>query len=343
VFRDEASAEFRGRGNRASRPCKAGVVSSGTAYEVRGLEKSYRGASEPANRGVDLEVPAGEIFGLLGPNGAGKTTLVRQLVGLVRPDAGSLSLFGYDLVADRSVAARLVAYLAQDEPALAELSVRRAVETTARLRGARRLDAGRQAVGLIDELGLEAVAQAPLMRLSGGQRRLACVASALAADRQVLILDEPTTGLDPVARRAVWSALRRRRDERGTTIVLVTHNVIEAESVLDRVAVLDQGTVIACDTPGRLKAGVDDCVRVDLVWRHEPPPEDSTVALLARSASIDGRRWSSRLPRDQARDVLDRLTRGAVFDALDDFTVATPTLEDVYLSLGGTHHDLERG
>jgi ABC-2 type transport system ATP-binding protein len=311
------------------------VVNRGTAYEVRGLEKSYRGAAEPANSGITLDVPAGEVFGLLGPNGAGKTTLVRQLVGLVRPDAGTLSLFGHDLVADRSVAARLVAYLAQDEPALAELPVRQAVETTARLRGVRRGDAGQQATALIDELGLESVAHAPLVRLSGGQRRLACVASALAADRQVLILDEPTTGLDPVARRAVWAALRRRRDDHGTTIVLVTHNVIEAETVLDRVAVLDRGRVIACDTPGRLKAAVDDSVRVDLVWRHDPPTEDSTVALLASTAIIDGRRWSTRLARNQVREVLDRLTRGAVFDALEDFTVATPSLEDVYLSLGG--------
>jgi ABC-2 type transport system ATP-binding protein len=317
-------------------------VTGGLAYEVRGLRKSYRGASEPANRGIDLEIPAGEIFGLLGPNGAGKTTLVRQLVGVVRPDAGSLSLFGHDLVADRSLAARLVAYLAQDEPALAELPVRRAVETTARLRGVGRAAAGRAAVSLIDELGLSKLANVPLVKLSGGQRRLAAVASALAADRRLLVLDEPTAGLDPIARRAVWSALRRRRDDDGTTVVLVTHNVLEAETVLDRVAVLDRGQVIACDTPGRLKAQVDDAVRVDLVWRHDPPRDDTTVALLARAAVVDGRRWSARLKRDQAREVLDRLTRGPVFDALDDFTVSTPSLEDVYLALGGTDDDLER-
>jgi ABC-2 type transport system ATP-binding protein len=317
-------------------------VSDGLAYAVRGLQKSYRGASVPANRGIDLDIPTQEIFGLLGPNGAGKTTLVRQLVGLVGPDAGSLRLFGHDLVADRSVAARVVAYLAQDEPALAELPVRRAVETTARLRGLRRDAAGRAATALVEELGLGQVADAPLVRLSGGQRRLACVASALAADRPVLILDEPTTGLDPVARRSVWAALRRRRDERGTTIVLVTHNVIEAETVLDRVAVLDRGTVIACDTPGRLKAAVDDSVRVEIVWRRDPPLDDSTVNLLARVATMDGRRWSARLDREQVRDLLDRLTRGPVADALDDFTVATPSLEDVYLALGGTNDDLER-
>jgi ABC-2 type transport system ATP-binding protein len=318
-------------------------MNTGPAYQVRGLQKTYRGATTPANRDVDLTIPRGEIFGLLGPNGAGKTTLVRQLVGLVRPDAGSLSLFGHDLVADRSVASRLIAYLAQDEPALADLPVRRAVETTARLRGVSRASAGRAATGLIEELGLAPIANAPLVQLSGGQRRLACVASALAADRPVLILDEPTTGLDPAARRSVWSALRRRRDERETTIVLVTHNVIEAETVLDRVAVLDRGTVIACDTPGRLKAAVDDCVRVDLVWRREPPRDDPTVDLLLRSAVVTGRRWSVRLDRDRARDVLERLTRGPVLEALDDFTVATPSLEDVYLSLGGLNDDLEHG
>jgi ABC-2 type transport system ATP-binding protein len=318
-------------------------VTALAAYQVRGLEKSYRGAAEPANRGIDLDVPAGEIFGLLGPNGAGKSTLVRQLVGVVRPDAGSLRLFGHDLVADRRVARRLVAYLAQDEPALAELTVSRAIESTGRLRGLSRTEARRQAAELVAEFGLADITDEPLVQLSGGQRRLACVASALAADRDVVVLDEPTTGLDPVARRSVWSALRRRRDERGTTIVLVTHNVMEAETVLDRVAVLDRGSVIACDTPGRLKAAVDDHVRVELVWRHDPPRDDSTVDLLAREATIDGRRWSARLERDQAREVLDRLTRGPVFTALDDFTVTTPNLEDVYLYLGGSNDDLERG
>jgi ABC-2 type transport system ATP-binding protein len=322
---------------------EAGGVDSSTAYDVHGLHKSYRGAAAPANRGIELTVPAGEIFGLLGPNGAGKTTLVRQLAGLVRPDAGSLSLFGHDLLADRSVAPRLVSYLAQDEPALAELPVHRAVETTARLRGVRRAEARRQATGLVEELGLVAVADAPMVRLSGGQRRLACVASALAADRQVLILDEPTTGLDPIARRSVWSALRRRRDERGTTIVLVTHNVVEAESVLERVGVLDGGRVIACDTPGRLKAAVDDSVRVDLVWRREPPRDDPTVQLLAATSTIEARRWTARLRRDEVRDIFDRLTRSPVFDALDDFTVATPSLEDVYVALGGRTDGLDRG
>jgi ABC-2 type transport system ATP-binding protein len=317
-------------------------VGTRAAYRVRGLSKTYRGALSPANVGIDLDVPAAEIFGVLGPNGAGKTTLVRQLAGLTAPDTGEISLLGHDVVTDPRLAPRLVAYLAQEEPALAELDVRRAIETTGRLRGLSRRDAGSAAAGLLEELGLGGLADRPLTRLSGGQRRLACVASALVAERPVLLLDEPTTGLDPVARHAVWSALGRRRAEFGTTVVLVTHNVLEAETVLDRVAVVDRGRVIACDTPGRLKAAVDDSVRVILVWHREPPYDDSTVDLLARSAVVEGRRWTVRLDRGRVREVLDRLTRSPLFDALEDYTVSTPSLEDVYLSLGGTRPDMEK-
>jgi ABC-2 type transport system ATP-binding protein len=308
-------------------------------YVVRGLVKRYRGTTMPANAGIDLDIDAGQIFGLLGPNGAGKTTLVRQLVGLAAPDEGTIALFGHDLVADRSLAARLVGYLAQDEPALAELPVRLAVETTARLRGVARHAAGHTATALIDELSLGPIADRPLVRLSGGQRRLACLASALAADRPLLILDEPTAGLDPVARRAVWSALRRRRDEHGVTVVLVTHNVAEAESVMDRVAVLDRGRIIACDTPARLTAAVDDAVRLGLLWRDEPPRDDPTVTALERLATVEGRRWTVRLPRGQAQAMLADLLDVA---ALDDLTVTAPSLEDVYLALGGLADDMER-
>ncbi|HWB66881.1 MAG TPA: ABC transporter ATP-binding protein [Mycobacteriales bacterium] len=312
------------------------------AYVVRDLVKSYRGGTIRANCGIDLDIPAGEVFGLLGPNGAGKTTLVRQLAGVARPDSGSIRLAGHDVVAEPAIAPRLVGYLAQSEPALAELPVRLAIATTARLRGSGRRVAGQQADALIDEFGLATVAGRPLVGLSGGQRRLAWVASALAAERPVLILDEPTAGLDPVARRAVWSALRSRCTERGATVVLVTHNVLEAESVLDRVAVIDRGRVVACDTPGGLKAAVDDAVRLDLVWRHDPPLDDPVVSELAATAVVDGRRWRARVERADARRLVDRLTTGAMFEALDDFTVSTPSLEDVYLALGGMADDLER-
>ena len=302
---------------------------------VRGLSRSYGPVRALAD--VDVEVRGGEVFGLLGPNGAGKSTFVRCLVGLLAPDAGEVTLLGHDVVRHPEVAARAAAYLAQDETALADLTPPRAVELTGRLRGLPAAAARRQRDELVAELGL---ADRPIAKLSGGQRRLAAVAAALVGDRPVLVLDEPTTGLDTAARRAVWAALERRRAA-GATVVLVTHNVLEAETVLDRVAVFDAGRVIACDTPGRLKAAVSDEVRLDLVWRADPPLDDPTVAALAARAERAGRRWSTRLGADEARAALGRLTSGAAFAALDDFTLATPTLEDVYLALGGRARDLE--
>ncbi|MEW2555145.1 ABC transporter ATP-binding protein [Streptomyces zhihengii] len=316
-----------------------------TVCVVRDLVKTYPAArgrrgtpgtpEVRATDGISLDVGHGEIFGLLGPNGAGKSTLVRQLTGLMRPDSGSVELLGHDLVRHPERAARLIGYLGQESTALDEMTVALAAETTGRLRGLSARQAREERDGVLDELGLGDLASRPVRRLSGGQRRLACFAAALVGHRPVLVLDEPTTGMDPVARRAVWAAVDRRREEHGATVLLVTHNVIEAESVLDRVAVLDRGRVIACDTPAGLKERVAGEVRVELVWREGPPLDVPEVAALRDAAQESGRRWTLRLAPEEARAAVAAVTGGAAFSALDDFTLATPSLEDVYLALGG--------
>ncbi|WP_411070000.1 ABC transporter ATP-binding protein [Streptomyces sp. cmx-4-25] len=318
---------------------------------VRDLVKTYpatrggRGAPATpevrATDGISLDVRGGEIFGLLGPNGAGKSTLVRQVTGLMRPDSGSVELLGHDLVRHPERASRLLAHLGQESTALDELTVSLAAVTTGRLRGLTARDARAESDAVLEELGLTALASRPLKKLSGGQRRLACVAAALVGRRPVLVLDEPTTGMDPVARRAVWAAVDRRRAEHGTTVLLVTHNVIEAETVLDRVAVLEHGRVIACDTPAGLKERVAGEVRVELVWRETAPLHLPEVAALRGLAQETGRRWSLRLAPDAARAAVATVTGGAAFAALDDFTLATPSLEDVYLALGGATEGTE--
>ncbi|GHG02850.1 ABC transporter ATP-binding protein [Streptomyces zaomyceticus] len=321
-----------------------------TVCVVRDLVKTYpatrgrRGAPATpevrATDGISLDVRGGEIFGLLGPNGAGKSTLVRQLTGLMRPDSGSVRLLGHDLVRHPDRASRLLAYLGQESTALDDLTVALAAETTGRLRGLGAHDARAERDAVLEELGLGALASRPLRKLSGGQRRLACVAAALVGERPVLVLDEPTTGMDPIARRAVWAAVDRRRAEQGTTVLLVTHNVIEAETVLDRVAVLEHGRVIACDTPAGLKERVAGEVRVELVWRESAPLQLPEVAALRGLAQETGRRWVLRLAPDAARAAVATVTGGAAFAALDDFTLATPSLEDVYLALGGATEGL---
>ncbi|GAB2608123.1 ABC transporter ATP-binding protein [Streptomyces capparidis] len=310
---------------------------------VRDLVKTYPGGrgrgtpAEPvrANDGISLSVRGGEVFGILGPNGAGKSTLVRQLTGLLRPDSGSVDVLGHNLVRHPERASRLIGYLGQESSALDDMTVALAAETTGRLRGMTARAARRERDLVLAELGLEPLASRPVRKLSGGQRRLACLAAVLVGERPVLVLDEPTTGMDPVARRAVWAAVDRRRAERGATVLLVTHNVIEAETVLDRVAVIDHGRVIACDSPAGLKALVAGEVRLDLVWRDSPPRHVPEVAALEGRAVAAGRRWTLRLTPEEARGVVATVTGGPAFAALDDFTLATPSLEDVYLRLGG--------
>lgn len=313
------------------------------AFDVRGVVKRYRsrGTTVTASAGIDVRIDAGRIFGVLGPNGAGKTTLVRQLVGLSRPDAGSIRLFGHDLVGRPQLAGRFVAYLPQEDAALADLTVAQAIDTTARLRGVPRAQARAVAAGILDELNLTALARRPIGKLSGGQRRLAAFATALAGERPILVLDEPTTGLDPTARRAVWDAVERRRSGRGCTVVLVTHNVIEAETVLDDVAILDRGRVIASGTPGELKARFGDTLHVELAWRRDPPERDPLIARLRSAAQVRGRRWALRLPAPEARAVVAEVTAGPLLEFLDDFALSTPSLEDVYVAFGG-HESLDR-
>ncbi|MFD7103274.1 ABC transporter ATP-binding protein [Streptomyces celluloflavus] len=310
---------------------------------MRGRRGAAQAPAVRASDGISLDVRRGEIFGLLGPNGAGKSTLVRQLTGLLRPDSGSVSVLGHDLVRHPERAARLLGYLGQESTALDEMTVALAVETTGRLRGLTAREARDRRDVVVGELGLADIAGRALKKLSGGQRRLACFAAVLIGERPLLVLDEPTTGMDPVARRAVWAAVDRRRAERGTTVVLVTHNVLEAESVLDRVAVIDRGRVIACDSPGGLKELVGEEIRLELVWRDRPPLDVPEVAALAAGARVAGRRWTLRLPAGQARAAVSAVTAGPAFAALDDFTLATPSLEDVYLALGGRGEGLVKG
>ena len=244
-------------------------------------------------------------------------------------------MLGHDLVRHPERASRLIGYLGQESTALDELTVSLAAETTGRLGGCRRREARAERDAVLEELGLTELAGRPLKKLSGGQRRLACFAAALVGERPVLVLDEPTTGMDPVARRAVWSAVDRRRAERGVTVLLVTHNVIEAETVLDRVAVMERGRVIACDTPAGLKEQRGGRGQGRAGVAREGAAGRPGGGRAARVRAGVGAAVGAAARPDEARAAVAAVTGGAAFSSLDDFTLATPSLEDVYLALGG--------
>lgn len=309
------------------------------ACAVYDLSKRYSKGDILANDKVSFELRAGDIFGLLGPNGAGKTTLVRQIMGLVRPTAGSISIFGRDVVAKPDLVPNLVSYMTQRPTALADLTLREALVVTGRLRGQTSRAARKQSDSLIDEFDLSALSNRVLGKQSGGQQRLAGFCIALMGNRPILILDEPTNDLDPMYRKAVWDKLGELNSRLGTTIILVTHNVAEAELVLNTVGIINQGKITAMGSVGELKARVDQAVRLELLFKAKVEQTKQMCLLEENLAghvkNISGNRWLALVARGDAPKEINSVLAAIGLENLDDFRIQLPTLEDVYFQLGG--------
>lgn len=308
------------------------------AYEVRNLRKVYKKPEVVANDGIDFVVQPGESFGLLGSNGAGKTTLVRQLVGLLAPTSGQIRLFGDPLRSGKGADTRVgrtVAYLPQGSLALGELKVAEAIAWTGMLRGCGRTTASSETKDLLEVLDLTPLATRQVRKLSGGQRRLVQIAMTLVGRLPVLILDEPTADIDPGLRRRIWELLAERC-RAGSAMILVTHDVAEAEHVLDRVAIIDRGKVAAAGTPAELKSGLAHRTRIEVVVAEDGGADPAEVAsLLGPSVKIENRRISGWTPAEEAIRILEKVMASSGAEALEDARLVTPTLEDVYLDVSG--------
>ncbi|RRD53506.1 ATP-binding cassette domain-containing protein [Buchananella hordeovulneris] len=225
---------------------------------VSHLHRTFPTRHGPVHANVDLtlEVPAGHVHGLLGHNGAGKTTLIRQLVGLLQPTAGEIHLDGHDLVARPALARRLISVQAQGTVPISGLPPRKAIELVGRLRGLPRAESKRRAAALVDALDIGEWADRVSQTLSGGVARLTAFAMAVVAPGHLVALDEPTNDVDPVRRQLLWRQVREVADG-GAAVLLVTHNVREAETAVDRLTILDHGRVIAGGSPAELLSGPD--------------------------------------------------------------------------------------
>lgn len=308
-----------------------------TVYRVRNLTRTYKQGQVLANDDLSFDIAEGEVFGLLGPNGAGKTTLVKQLSGLLRPTSGELSLFGHDLAAGAAVVPTYVSYLAQKPLALFSMRVWEAITVTGHLRGLTWAEARRQAGDLMEELGISDLARRIIRKLSGGQQRLVGFATALVGRRPVYIFDEPTNELDPEHRRLVWEKLLALNRE-GATLIIVTHNVLEAERVLGRVGIINHGRIMALGTVGELKSRVDQRIRLELLFKPGTAAQRQQALLSGLTAEvtpIGANQWQAFVPRDQLAQGVGRVLAEVDMDVLDDFRLISPSLEDVYIQLGG--------
>ena len=301
-------------------------MTRGTSIRVDGLRKRYGDVQAVAD--VHFEVAEGEIFGLLGPNGSGKTTTVECVQGLRRPDGGTIDVLGVDPRRDVAQIRRLVGSQLQDAALPERLRVWEALRLFARL-----TPDGPPWQQLLDEWGLSDRRDAAFGDLSGGQRQRLFVALALVNDPRVVILDEMTTGMDPAARRVAWELVERVRD-RGTTVVLVTHFMDEAQRLCDRVAVVASGRVVATGTPGELVAAYAPTRTVQFTV----PPGTGTLPGLGALAGVMGvERRGDVVTVTGTGPVLARVAHALVEVSIEptDLRVDLPTLEDAYLALTG--------
>ncbi|MEV5179021.1 ATP-binding cassette domain-containing protein [Streptomyces werraensis] len=316
---------------------------SGLAIETAGLVKTF--GETRAVDGVDLAVPTGTVYGVLGPNGAGKTTTVKMLATLLRPDGGEARVFGHDVVRDADAVRYRVSLTGQYASVDEDLTGTENLILLGRLLGHRKAAARERAAQLLEAFGLTEAAGKQVKQYSGGMRRRIDIAASILNTPDLLFLDEPTTGLDPRSRNQVWDIVRAVVAQ-GTTVLLTTQYLDEADQLASRIAVIDKGRVIAEGTKGELKASVGagsvhvrlrdperraDAERLlrDLLLAEvqlEPDP----VALTARLNAA-----TSDSAADQAALALTELSRAGV--TVDNFSLGQPSLDEVFLALTG--HD----
>src|SRR5215211_1535561 len=244
-----------------------GVRADGDAIVVDRLEKRYPNGTE-AVRGISFRVGAGEMFGLLGPNGAGKSTMMGILGTLVRPTSGRAIVAGYDVVKAPQMVRRRIGFAMQEVGVDALATGGELVVLHARLHGLSRRESARRAAHVLELVGIGDTAGRRMSEYSGGMRRRVDLASALVHLPPVLFLDEPTEGLDPHGRAAIWDAIERLNDELGMTVVLTTHYMEEADRLCERVAIVDRGRIVVEGAPQQLKRklGTPDAVTLEDVY-----------------------------------------------------------------------------
>jgi ABC-2 type transport system ATP-binding protein len=310
------------------------TTNSTIAIEATGLVKSF--GETKAVDGVDLAVRTGSVYGVLGPNGAGKTTTIRMLATLLRPDAGSARVLGHDIVSEADAVRGLVSLTGQLASVDEDLTGRENLILLGRLLGLKRADAKTRAAELLEAFGLAEAAGRLVKHYSGGMRRRLDIAASIVVTPQLMFLDEPTTGLDPRSRNQVWDIIRALVAG-GTTILLCTQYLEEADQLAEGIAVIDQGKVIAEGTPAQLKASVGSrALHVRLLDPEQRPEAERALARELDSVHLEPDPAALSAPcasSDRAALAVAELARSGIGVAA--FSLGQPSLDEVFLALTG--------
>ena len=310
------------------------TIDSTLAVEATGLVKTF--GETRAVDGVDLAVSRGSVYGVLGPNGAGKTTTIRMLATLIAPDAGSARVLGHDIVKEADAVRGAVSLTGQLASVDEDLTGRENLVLLGRLLGLKRSVAKERADELLDAFGLSEAAGRLVKNYSGGMRRRLDISASIVVTPELMFLDEPTTGLDPRSRNQVWDIIRALV-EGGTTILLCTQYLEEADQLADGIAVIDHGKVIAEGTPGQLKASVGTgALHVRLLDPGQRPDAERVLSNELGSVTLEAD--SSALSvacadPDRGAEAVAELSRAGV--RIADFSLGQPSLDEVFLALTG--------
>lgn len=308
---------------------------AGAAIVAEDLHRSF--GDVHALAGVSFEVPTGTVLGLLGPNGAGKTTAVRVLTTVLRPDRGRALIAGYDVVAEPQAVRRTIGLAGQYAAVDENLTGRENLVLIGRLNHLSRGDATRRAVEILERFQLTDAADRPARTYSGGMRRRLDLGAALVTNPPVLLLDEPTTGLDPTSRQGLWDVIEELVAG-GTTLLLTTQYLEEADRLADRIVVIDHGRVVAEGAPAQLKSTLGETT-IDLSFDTAAAANDAAATLGQFAATVAGNdRTHVTVPlrggAKTVREVLNRLHDAGI--DVDRVDLHEPTLDDVFLSLTAT-------
>ena len=307
------------------------------AVEAHGLRREFAGGVVAVD-GVDLEIREGEIFGFLGPNGAGKTTTVRMLTTLLRPSGGSATVAGFDLAEDPHSIRRSIGVALQEAGLDGMATGRELLELQAQLCGISRVDSKRRATEMLELVGLADAADRQVKTYSGGMKRRLDLGSALVHGPRLLFLDEPTEGLDPASRQALWLEVQRLNTELGMTVFLTTHYLEEADRLADRLAIIDRGKIVAEGTPFQLKTSIGaDVVTVSLRREHL----DAASMLLKSMDGVDEARPDAGGLTLFVKDGSAAVTQALrLLDNADlpvrQIAVSQPSLDEVFLKATGS-------
>ncbi|MFQ5795508.1 MAG: ABC transporter ATP-binding protein [Candidatus Bipolaricaulia bacterium] len=305
--------------------------------EIEHVSKEYRRGVR-ANDNISLSVEVGEIFSLLGPNGAGKTTLVSQIIGLATPTSGKIRIAGVDVVANPGYARQACSFQPQTQVPIDGVTPLQAIELIGRMRGGQPKRVRQRARKLIDALEIGQWAEKRGENLSGGVRRLVAFCMAVVVPGQLVILDEPTNDVDPLRRRLLWQEVRTLTDM-GSSVLLVTHNVLEAERSVDRLAIIDRGRVIGTGTPASLKEHEAGYLRLELIM--EPTAELPALPAFVYRSVIVGRRWFAKVEATWVGPAVEWVHGLKEKGIVEEFSIGPATLEDIYVRMIGRPDALE--